>query len=73
MDRLCTEPGGDKVHLQPFNGSATQQWAVEGNVVKNRSSGEVLDIMHRSRDDNTEVCSFQNKNQENQHWRLEYV
>ena len=68
-----TEPGGDRVRLQPFNGGSTQQWAVEGNTVKNRSSGEVLDIVRANHDDNTEVCSFKNKNEKHQQWRVDYV
>jgi len=61
------------VRLQPFNGGSTQQWAVEGNTVRNRSTGEVLDIVGGSHDDNTEVCSYGNKQQKNQQWRVEYV
>ena len=66
------EPG-ESVRLQPYKGGSTQQWSVEGNVVRNRSTGEVLDIVGQSQDDNTEVCSYSNKNQKNQHWRVEYV
>ena len=66
------EPG-ERVRLQPYKGGSTQQWSVEGNVVKNRSTGEVLDIVGECQDDNTEVCSYKNKNQKNQHWRVEYV
>jgi len=46
---------------------------VEGSAVRNRSTGEVLDIAGESHDDNAEVCSYTNKNQKNQKWRVEYV
>ena len=70
---IVSKEPGDRVRLQPFNGGSTQQWAVEGNVVRNRSTGEVLDIVGGSHDDNIEVCSYSNKNQKNQQWRVEYV
>jgi len=66
------EPG-ESVRLQPFNGGSTQQWAVEGNVVRNRSTGEVLDIAGGSHDDSAEICSYKSNNQSNQRWRVEYV
>ena len=68
----CTEPG-ERVHLQPYNGGSTQQWALEGKVVRNRANGEVLDIVGESHDDNAEVCSYSNKNKKNQQWRAEYT
>ena len=69
---MCVEPE-ERVRLQPYNGGSTQQWAVEGNVVRNRSTGEVLDIVGESHDDDTEVCSYPSKNKKNQQWRVEYV
>ena len=69
----CALEPGERVRLQPYDGGSTQQWAVEGKLVKNRSTGEVLDIAGESHADNAEVCSYSNKNQKNQHWRVEYV
>ena len=69
----CVSEPGERVRLQPFNGGPSQQWTVEGNVVRNRSSEEVLDIVGQSHNDNTEVCSYANKNQKNQQWRVEYT
>ena len=68
----CTEPG-ERVLLQPYNGGSTQQWAVEGKVVRNRGTGEVLDIVGQSHDDSAEVCSYTDKNMKNQQWRVEYT
>jgi hypothetical protein len=64
---------GQNVHLQPFNGGATQQWVVEGNTVKNRSNGDVLDIIRGNKDNGAELCSYKNNNSPNQHWHVEYV
>jgi len=70
---LCVLEPGERVRLQPYKGGSTQQWSVEGNVIRNRSTGEVLDIVGQCQDDNTEVCSYTKKNQKNQQWRVEYV
>jgi len=68
-----SEPGGDRVRLQPFNGGSTQQWTVDGNTVRNRATREVLDIVGGRRDDDIEVCSFNDKDQPHQRWRVEYT
>lgn len=64
---------GKNVHLQPFNGGATQQWVVDGSVIKNRANNEVLDIIRGNKDNGAELCSFKQHNGPNQKWRIEYV
>jgi hypothetical protein len=69
---LDAQPGHNIV-LQPFNGGPTQQWIVEGNHIKNKSNGEVLDIVRENKDNGAELCSYRSNNQKNQQWRIEHV
>jgi len=48
------------------------QWRVEGNKIVN-GAGESLDIRGENKSDGAELVSYDQKNQANQHWRLEYV
>lgn len=64
---------GKDVHMQPFNGGPTQQWVIEGKLIKNRSNGQVLDIERADKKDGADVCSYTQNNQANQHWTIEYV
>jgi len=67
----------DFLHLQA-NSSRTNasdpraQWRVEGNKIVN-GAGESLDIRGENKSDGAELVSYDQKNQANQHWRLEYV
>jgi hypothetical protein len=69
---LDAQPGHNIV-LQPFNGGPTQQWIIDGNRVKNKSNGEVLDIVRENKDNGAEICSYRSNNQKNQQWRVDYV
>jgi hypothetical protein len=61
------------VQLQPFNGGASQQWVVEGNVIKNRANNEVLDIVRGNKDNGAEICSYKSHGGPNQKWKIEFV
>jgi len=53
-------------------GSPRSQWRMEGQKIVN-GEGECLDIRGDSKKEGAEVCSYDYKNQKNQHWRLEYA
>lgn len=65
--------GGQQVSLQPFNGGANQQWVIEGNTVRNRSNGEVLDISGGSQHNGAKVLSYRQGTGNNQRWRFDRV
>jgi len=64
---------GHKVEVQPYNGSAHQQWVFENKKIVNRASGEVLDIYGEHDRDGAEVGSYHWKDSHNQHWRQEFL
>lgn len=64
---------GNKVKLEPFNGSPNQIWVLEGNKITNRGTGNCLDICGENHNPGAELCSWRFKDSRNQHWRIEYV
>ena len=74
MSKCCLLPAaGNKIHLQPSNGSSNQQWVVDGKKISNKSTKECLDIYGEKKDDGAEVGSYKFKDSKNQLWRVEYV
>jgi len=71
-DFAIDTPHGQKVKLEPFNGSPNQQWALEGKKITNRASGNCLDICGENKQPGAEVCSWKFKDSHNQHWHVDY-
>jgi len=69
---LDAQPGKDVV-LQPSNEGPSQQWVVDGKLIKNKSTGEVFDIVRGNKDNGTGVCSWKHHGKPNQLWRIENV
>jgi len=63
---------GDILKTQMSAGDPRSLWQFEGQKVVNRA-GECLDIVREKNDNGAEICSYQYKNQKNQHWRQEFV
>jgi len=55
-------------------GNRKQFWCVYGNKVVNRYDlKEVLDIKGQDSDDSAELCGYEYKGTDNQHWKFEYA
>jgi len=64
--------GGQELKMQPATGDPRGQWSIVGNKITSRA-GEVLDISRKNGSNGAELCSYQDKNQNNQFWRQEFV
>jgi len=63
---------GEYLKMQVASGDPRNQWTFHGRKVGNRA-GECLDIKKEDDDNGAEVCSFEYKDQKNQHWVQQYV
>jgi len=65
---------GDKIEMEPFNGSPKQMWIFDGNRIINRiNRNECLDIKGNDKSDGATVVVWEYKGQSNQQWRQEFV
>jgi len=63
---------GEDLKMQLASGDPRNQWTFHGRKVGNRA-GECLDIRGEDKDNGSEVCSYEYKDQKNQHWIQQYV
>jgi len=63
---------GEVLKMQIATGDPRNQWTFHGRKVGNRA-GECLDIKKEDKDNGADVCSFEYKDTENQHWIQQYV
>jgi len=63
---------GEYLRTQVATGDPRNQWTFHGRKVGSRA-GECLDIKGEDADSGAEVCSFEYKDQKNQHWIQQYV
>jgi len=65
---------GDKIEMEPFNGSPKQMWIFDGNKIINRvNRGECLDIKSNDKSDGATVVVWDYKGKSNQHWKQDFV
>jgi len=67
-----SEKAGDDLRMQVATGDPRNQWTFHGRKIGNRA-GECLDIQKESKSKGAELCSYEYKDQENQHWIQEFV
>jgi len=63
---------GYDLKMQVPSGDPRNQWTFHGLKVGNRA-GECLDIQGASNSNGADVCSYEYKDQKNQHWIQQYV
>lgn len=63
---------GEDLKTQIPSGDPRNQWTFHGRKVGNRA-GECLDIRGEDDSNGAEVCSYEYKDQKNQHWVQQYV
>jgi len=63
---------GEDLRMQQASGDPRNQWTFHGSKLGNRA-GECLDISGGSDSNGATVCSYDYKDQKNQHWAAQYV
>jgi len=69
---FCSTKAGDDLKMQPASGDPRNQWTFHGTKIGQRA-GECLDISGDKDTNGASVCSYEYKNQPNQHWLAEYA
>ena len=70
---ILTIESGKQLKTAAYANAVNQQWEIDNKMIRNRSSGLVMDIKKGSKDDGAKVISYHVQDSENQHWRLEYI
>jgi len=69
---FASAKAGEYLRMQVASGDPRNQWTFHGRKVGCRA-GECLDIRGGDNDNGSEVCSYEYKDQDNQHWLQQYV
>ena len=59
--------------METFNGSSVQEWERDGDKVRNRNDGQVVDIMGENDDNGAKMCKYSEHGGTNQQWDFEYM